>query len=114
MVISYIRLRTLIEHCGCWGGAVVGIINLHFSDSLVRSLCNTKFRNWKCGEKRLWTRRSGFSLLLVSRGWITSCVTLARSFHFAEPQFPHLQKGAVCRAEGLLSKDSFVRSIMRV
>ena len=47
--------------------AVVGIINLHFSDSLVRSLCNTKFRNWKCGEKRLWTRRSGFSLLLVSR-----------------------------------------------
>lgn len=51
---------------------------------------------------------------IQSASGITSCVTLARSFHFAEPQFPHLQKGAVCRAEGLLSKDSFVRSIMRV
>ena len=56
-------------------------------------------------DKEVWSQ---------SASGVTSCVTVTRSFQFDEPQFPHLQKGAVCRAGGLLSKDSFVRSIMRV
>lgn len=62
MVISYISLRTLI---GGWGGSQYHK-SAFFTDPLVRSLWNTKFRNQKCGGKRLGTRRSGFSLALVS------------------------------------------------